>query len=52
MQEEKNEIKLLFVYDKTNVFRKYECPLVYAPDGKKDEKFIRNPWGNGMLWPL
>jgi serine/threonine protein phosphatase PrpC len=31
--------KLLFVYDKTNVFRKYECPSVFLDDGRK----VRNP---------
>lgn len=42
------KIKLLFVYDKTNVFRKYECPLVFREDGTKDQKFIQNPWANGL----
>jgi len=40
--------KLLFVYDKTSVFRKYECPTVFLPSGKKDPKFVANPWGNGL----
>jgi len=40
--------KLLFVYDKTSVFRKYECPPVFLDNGKKDPKFIANPWGNGL----
>lgn len=40
--------KLLFVYDKTNVFRKYECPPVFTDDGAKDQTFVANPWGNGM----
>jgi serine/threonine protein phosphatase PrpC len=39
---------LLFVYDKTNVFRKYECPAIFKPNGVKDEKFVTNPWGNGL----
>jgi hypothetical protein len=39
--------KLLFVYDKTNVFRKYECPPVFTDDGAKDQTFVANPWGNG-----
>jgi serine/threonine protein phosphatase PrpC len=40
--------KLLFVYDKTNVFRKYECPCVFLPDGTKDQQFVANPWGHGL----
>lgn len=45
--------KLLFVYDKTNVFRKYECPSVFTDDGAKDQTFVANPWGNGttLPWP-
>ena len=45
--------KLLYVYDKTNVFRKYECPRVFLEERdekgypKKDQKFVSNPWGNG-----
>ena len=39
--------KLLFVYDKTNVFRKYECPSVFLPDGTKDQQYVANPWGYG-----
>lgn len=41
-------LKLLFVYDKANVFRKYECPLVFLEDGTKDPKFVENPWGNEL----
>lgn len=40
--------KLLFVYDKTTVLRKYECPQVFLPDGSKNQKFVANPWGNGL----
>jgi len=40
--------KLLYVYDKTSVFRKYECPLVFLDDGNKDPTFVTNPWGNGL----
>jgi len=40
--------KLLFVYDKTNVFRKYECPSVFLPDGTKDQLYVANPWGYGL----
>jgi len=40
--------KLLFVYDKTSVFRKYECPSVFLEDGNKDPTFVTNPWGNGL----
>lgn len=45
---ETHPIKLLFVYDKTNVFRKYECPEVFLPTGQLDEKLSKNPWGNGL----
>jgi serine/threonine protein phosphatase PrpC len=48
MDAKDHPIKLLFVYDKTNVFRKYECPLVFLPDGVRDPKFVQNPWGNGL----
>lgn len=41
-------IKLLFVYDKADVLRKYECPLVFLEDGTKDPKFVNNPWGNEL----
>lgn len=40
--------KLLYVYDKANVFRKYECPRVFLEDGTKDPVFVQNPWGNGL----
>lgn len=40
--------KLMFVYDKTNVFRKYECPSVFLPDGTKDQQYVANPWGYGL----
>jgi len=33
--------KLLFVYDKTTVFRKYECPSVFLDSGKKRSKIYR-----------
>jgi serine/threonine protein phosphatase PrpC len=42
------DTKLLFVYDKTNVFRKYECPCVFQPDGTKDQQYVANPWGYGL----
>ena len=42
-------VKLLFVYDKTNVSRKYECPSVFRDDGVKDPRFVQNPWGNGVF---
>jgi len=40
--------KLLFVYDKENVYRKYECPRVFLDDGAKDPLYVRDPWGNGL----
>lgn len=44
-QEEAHQFqtKLLFVYDKTNVYRKYECPNVFLPDGTKDQQYVANP---------
>ena len=41
-------LKLLFVYDKTTVFRKYECPLVFSEDGTKDNAYVSNPWAHGL----
>lgn len=40
--------KLLFIYDKNNVFRKYSCPLVFRPDGQRDPSYVENPWGLGL----
>jgi len=44
--------KLLFIYDKGNVRRKYECPRVfleYGPNaGSKDPEYVKNPWGNDL----
>lgn len=40
--------KLLFVYDKTDTPRKYECPLVFKPDGSKDEQLASQPWHHGL----
>lgn len=41
-------MKLLFIYDKAAVYRKYECPLVFRPDGTKDPVYVKNPWGNNL----
>lgn len=35
--------KLLFIYDKTNVYRKCLCPLVFLENGKKDPIYTNNP---------
>ena len=42
--------KLLFVYDKTNVYKKFLCPLVFKPDasGTRDPIFVQDPWGQGL----
>ena len=40
--------KLLFVYDKTDVSRKYECPPVFHSDGSKDMQLASAPWANGL----
>lgn len=40
--------KLLFIYDKAAVYRKYECPLVFREDGTKDPVYVKNPWGNNL----
>lgn len=48
LSKESHPTKLLFVYDKANVFRKYECPKVFTDDGKRDPVFVENPWGHGL----
>jgi len=40
--------KLIFVYDKSNVYRKYECPRVFLTSGSKDPEYVKNPWGNDL----
>jgi len=41
-------VKLLFVYDKASVQRKYECPLVFNKQtNRKNDAYLRNPWGLG-----
>jgi len=44
--------KLIFVYDKSATYRKYECPRVfleYGPNaGSKDPEYVKNPWGNDL----
>ena len=42
-------LKLLFVYDKTNQLRKYDCPLVFLPStAQRDPVYVTNPWGHGL----
>ena len=42
-------LKLLFVYDKTNQLRKYDCPLVFLPSSQeRDPVYVSNPWGHGL----
>ena len=46
-------LKLLFVYDKTNQLRKYDCPLVFLPPSpstpcNRDPVYVSNPWGHGL----
>lgn len=48
LPKEEHPFKLMFVYDKMTVLRKYECPLVFNPDGTRDQSFTANPWGNGL----
>ena len=48
LPKEEFPIKLLFVYDKTNVFQKYNCPFVYLESGEKDPQYEKNPWNNGL----
>ena len=48
-----NPLKLLFVYDKTNQLRKYDCPLVFLPPSpsspcQRDPVYVSNPWGHGL----
>merc|ERR1719204_2685838 len=44
--------KLVFIYDKSSVYRKYECPRVFLEDGPnagtKDPEYVTNPWGNDL----
>mmetsp|Transcript_12156 Transcript_12156/g.18144 ORF Transcript_12156/g.18144 Transcript_12156/m.18144 type:complete len:368 (+) Transcript_12156:77-1180(+) len=40
--------KLIFVYDKAKCYKKYECPRVFLSSGKKDPKYVENPWGHGL----
>lgn len=48
LDSEKFPTKLLFVYDKTNQYRKYECPKVFLPDGTRDQQYVRSPWSFGL----
>ena len=46
-------LKLLFVYDKTNQLRKYDCPLVFlqpspSQPSQRDPVYVSNPWGHGL----
>ena len=47
IQDIPDEGKLLLVYDKTSVFRKYECPPIYEKTGSRVQNLLQNPWGNG-----
>ena len=40
--------KLLCVYDKSNVYRKFQCPLVFDTSGVKVPIYVTDPWGNGL----
>jgi len=44
--------KLVFIYDKSSVYRKYECPRVFLESGPnagtKDPEYVTNPWGNDL----
>ncbi len=40
--------KLLFVYDKSDVSRKYECPPVFTPQGVRDPVLAGSPWSHGL----
>lgn len=48
IQNNDNPHRLLLVYDKASVFRKYDCPPVFLSSGQKDPIFVKNPWGNGL----
>lgn len=48
LPDDEYPLKLLFVYDKAAVYRKYECPLVFREDGTKDPVYVKNPWGNNL----
>lgn len=40
--------KLLCVYDKTNIYKKFLCPLIFDANGVKNPIYVTNPWGNGL----
>jgi serine/threonine protein phosphatase PrpC len=40
--------RLLLVYDKTSIMRKYECPPVFQENGEREESLVSNPWGHGL----
>lgn len=48
LPESETPLKLMFVYDKADVCRKYECPVVFLPDGTKDPEYVKNPWANDL----
>jgi hypothetical protein len=40
--------KLLFIYDKSNMYKKHMCPLIFRPDGTRDPVYVNDPWGQGL----
>jgi len=52
LPEDEYPQKLVFIYDKSSVYRKYECPRVFLEHGPqagtKDPKYVKNPWGNDL----
>jgi len=52
LDEKEYPHKLLFIYDKSAIYRKYECPKVFieygSNAGSKDPKYVKNPWGNDL----
>ena len=48
LPEDEYPAKLLFVYDKESVYRKYECPRVFLDSGEKDPIYTKDPWSLGL----
>lgn len=48
LDSKEHPTKLLFVYDKTLVCRKYDCPKVFLETGERDPIFVQKPWAMGL----
>lgn len=48
LDETQYPTKLLCVYDKTKIYKKFLCPLIFDANGVKNPFYVENPWGNGL----